>query len=64
MTDRKLTHGDDMTAREQDFAILDEMREAFQDVPAEEIERQVQQALMAARAEMSQPRATKRPLKG
>jgi prevent-host-death family protein len=37
--------------RNKDFAILDEMREAFKDVPPEEIERQVARALSQVREE-------------
>ncbi len=37
--------------RQKDFAILDEMREAFKDVPAEEIEREVAKALNEVRRE-------------
>ncbi len=37
--------------RNRDFAILDEMREAFKDVPAEEIEQEVAKALSEVRTE-------------
>jgi prevent-host-death family protein len=37
--------------RNKDFAILDEMREAFKDVPPEEIEREVARAISQVRAE-------------
>jgi prevent-host-death family protein len=37
--------------RNRDFAILDEMREAFKDVPAEEIEREVARAINQVRKE-------------
>jgi prevent-host-death family protein len=37
--------------RNRDFAILDEMREAFKDVPVEEIEREVARALSEVRKE-------------
>ena len=37
--------------RNKDFAILDEMQEAFKDVPAEEIEREVAQAINQVRKE-------------
>jgi prevent-host-death family protein len=37
--------------RREDFAILDEMREAFKDVPAEEIEREVARAINQVRKE-------------
>jgi prevent-host-death family protein len=36
--------------READFAIVDEMREAFKDVPLEEIERETDRALAEIRA--------------
>lgn len=35
--------------REQDFAVLDEFREAFKDVPDEELEREVARAVAEAR---------------
>jgi prevent-host-death family protein len=38
--------------REKDFAILDEIGEAFKDVPAAELERQVARALASARRQM------------
>lgn len=38
--------------READFAVLDRIGEAFKDVPAEEIEREVAKALAEVRAEM------------
>jgi prevent-host-death family protein len=37
--------------RQKDFAILDEMREAFKDVPAEELEREVAKAVASVRQE-------------
>jgi prevent-host-death family protein len=37
--------------RNKDFAILDEVREAFKDVPAEEIEREVARAINQVRKE-------------
>jgi prevent-host-death family protein len=37
--------------RNKDFAILDELRDAFKDVPAEEIEREVARALSEVRKE-------------
>jgi prevent-host-death family protein len=37
--------------RNRDFAILDELREAFKDVPVEEIEREVSRALSQVRKE-------------
>lgn len=37
--------------RERNFAILDEIGEKFQDVPAEEIEREVSKTLKQVRAE-------------
>lgn len=42
--------------RERDFAIIDEMREAFKDVPPEEIEREVAKAIAEVRAEMEAER--------
>src|SRR5438132_12470943 len=36
--------------RENDFAILDEIGEAFKDVPDDELEREVNRALQAVRA--------------
>jgi hypothetical protein len=47
--------------RERDFAILDEMREAFKDVPAEEIEREVAKALSDVRKEQRKKRASPTP---
>ncbi|MBI4494177.1 MAG: type II toxin-antitoxin system Phd/YefM family antitoxin [Chloroflexi bacterium] len=44
--------------REKDFAILDEMRQAFEDVPDEELEREVSRAVAQAR---EQRRATQQP---
>jgi len=41
-------------AREKRFAILDEIQDKFKDVPAAEVEEQVQQALAEVRAEMHQ----------
>ena len=38
--------------READFAVLDRMREAFKDVPDEELEREIAKALAEVRAEM------------
>jgi prevent-host-death family protein len=40
--------------RNKDFAILDELREAFKDVPAEEIEREVKRAITQVRREKRQ----------
>jgi len=37
--------------RKEDFAVLDRMREAFKDVPAAEIEREVTRAIAEVRAE-------------
>jgi len=37
--------------RKEDFAVLDRMRAAFKDVPAEEIEREVARAIADVRAE-------------
>ena len=42
--------------RAKDFTILDELGEAFKDVPAEEIEREVAQALAAVRRKRRAPR--------
>lgn len=42
--------------REAAFAIIDEMREAFADVPTEEIEREVAKAVAEVRAEMEAER--------
>jgi hypothetical protein len=36
--------------RKKDFAIIDEIREAFRDVPPDEIEREVAQAIREVRA--------------
>jgi prevent-host-death family protein len=47
--------------RERDFAILDEMREAFKDVPAEEIEREVTKALSDVRKEQRKKHASPTP---
>lgn len=38
------------------FAVIDEMRAAFQDVPVEEIEREAERALAEVRAEMRRER--------
>jgi prevent-host-death family protein len=43
--------------REARFAILDEFRAAFKDVPPEEIEREAERALAEVRAEMRAERA-------
>ena len=40
--------------REEDFAVIDQMREAFKDVPDEEIEREVARAIAEVRAENRQ----------
>lgn len=42
--------------RSASFAVIDEMRAAFQDVPAEEIEREAERALAEVRAEMRRER--------
>jgi prevent-host-death family protein len=47
--------------RNKDFAILDELREAFKDVPAEEIEREVARALSQVRAENRTKRSPATP---
>ena len=41
-----------LAAREKRFAVLDEIRDKFKDVPPAEIEEQVQKALSEVRAEM------------
>ncbi len=38
--------------READFAVIDELRAAFKDVPPEEIEREAERTLTEVRAEM------------
>ena len=40
--------------READFAVLDEIREAFKDVPSVEIEREIDQALAEVRAKYNE----------
>jgi hypothetical protein len=40
--------------RGRDFAVIDEAREAFKDVPPEEIEREVAKAIAEVRAESGQ----------
>jgi prevent-host-death family protein len=47
--------------RNKDFAILDEMREAFKDVPPEEISREVSRALSQVRAENRTKRSPATP---
>jgi hypothetical protein len=47
--------------RNRDFAILDEMREAFKDVPPEEIEREVSRAISQVRAENRTKRSPTTP---
>jgi prevent-host-death family protein len=47
--------------RNRDFAILDELREAFKDVPPEEIEREVSRALSQVRAENRTKRSPTTP---
>jgi len=44
-------------AREHRFALLNRMREAFKDVPVEEIERETAKAIAEVRAEMEAERA-------
>lgn len=46
--------------RELNFTILDEIGEKFKDVPAQEIEQEVNKALAQVRAENSQKASTKR----
>lgn len=43
--------------REKDFAVIDEIRAAFTDVPEEEIEREVSKAVAAARRKLRAERA-------
>ncbi len=43
-------------ARERRFAVVDRMREAFKDVPPEEIERETARAIAEVRAEMAAER--------
>ena len=47
--------------RNRDFAILDEMREAFKDVPLAEIEREVSRAINEVRAENRTKRSPATP---
>jgi prevent-host-death family protein len=47
--------------RKKDFAILDEIGEAFKDVPDEELEREVTRALNEARAKARADKARKQP---
>ena len=47
--------------RNKDFAILDELREAFKDVPPEEIAREVSRALSQVRAENRAKRSPATP---
>ncbi len=42
--------------RNKDFAILDEIRAAFKDVPADELEQEVTKALAAVRQEQQSPK--------
>jgi PHD/YefM family antitoxin component YafN of YafNO toxin-antitoxin module len=42
--------------RRRDFSVIDEMRDVFRDVPAEEIEREVAKALAEVRQEMKEER--------
>jgi hypothetical protein len=42
--------------RRQDFAVIDELRAAFRDVPPEQIEREVAKALAEVRQEMRRER--------
>jgi prevent-host-death family protein len=47
--------------RERNFAIVDELREAFKDVPDEELEDEIDRAVSAARTELlAERRATPR----
>jgi prevent-host-death family protein len=47
--------------RNRDFVILEELREAFKDVPPEEIEREVSRALSQVRAENRTKRSPATP---
>jgi prevent-host-death family protein len=47
--------------RRRDFSVLEEMREAFRDVPADEIEREVAKALAEVRQEMREERKAEHP---
>jgi prevent-host-death family protein len=47
--------------RNKDFAILDELREAFKDVPPEEIEREVSRAISQIREENRTKRSPATP---
>ena len=47
--------------RRRDFTILDEMREAFKDVPADEIEREVSRAISQVREENRKQRPAATP---
>lgn len=49
--DRLVRFDREREEREQDFAIIDEMREAFKDVPPEEIERESIRIVAELRAE-------------
>lgn len=46
--------------RERNFAVIDEIREAFKDVPDEELDREIERALAAARQELRDERRTTR----
>ncbi len=48
--------------RAADFAILDEMQDAFRDIPPEEIEREIARAIGDARAKRRQQQAASRTL--
>ncbi len=43
------------------FAVIDRMREAFKDVPAEEIEREVAKAVQEVREERRAERSARKP---
>ena len=47
--------------RERNFSIVDEMREAFRDIPDEELEREITKAVEAARQELRAERRADRP---
>jgi len=47
--------------RQADFAILDEVQDAFDDVPADELEQEVTRAIRRARARLAAKRTGLRP---
>lgn len=46
--------------RERSFAVIDEIREAFRDVPDEDLEREIERAVAAARQELREQRTAAR----